>query len=111
MLNLFWIFEHITSGPFYGLLSVNFAHAKSYPETFGHLYSDLLAINVYQGANFALWSSFQVKFERVVNGLGGQKSSQMSISTWSNGFQCKNRKIVTYGVTGAKMVYFFGLKT
>ena len=36
-------------GPFYGLLSVNFAHAKSYPETFGHLYSDLLAINVYQG--------------------------------------------------------------
>ena len=28
---------------------------------------------------FALWSSFQVKFERVVNGLGGQKSSQGSI--------------------------------
>ena len=25
---------------------------------------------------FALWSSFQVEFERVVNGLGGQKSSQ-----------------------------------
>ena len=48
MLNLFWIFEHITSGPFYGPLSVNFAHAKSYPETFGHLYSDFLAINVYQ---------------------------------------------------------------
>ena len=41
-------------------------------------------------SNFALWSSFQVKFERVVNGLGGQKSSQMSILTWSNGFQCKN---------------------
>ena len=30
-------------------------------------------------SNFALWSSFQVKFERVVNRLGGQKSSQMSI--------------------------------
>ena len=30
-------------------------------------------------SNFALWSSFQVKFEWVVNGLGGQKSSQMSI--------------------------------
>ena len=29
-------------------------------------------------SNFALWSSFQVKFERVLNGLGGQKSSQMS---------------------------------
>ena len=28
---------------------------------------------------FALLSSFQVKFERVVNGLGGQKSSQGSI--------------------------------
>ena len=49
MLNLFWIFEHITGGPFYGPLSVNFAHAKSYPETFGHLYSDFLAINAYQG--------------------------------------------------------------
>ena len=30
-------------------------------------------------SNFALWSSFQVKFERVINGLGGQKSSQGSI--------------------------------
>ena len=29
--------------------------------------------------NFALWSSFQVEFERVVNDLGGQKSSQGSI--------------------------------
>ena len=29
--------------------------------------------------NFALWSSFQVEFERVVNRLGGQKSSQGSI--------------------------------
>ena len=28
---------------------------------------------------FALWSSFQVKFERVINRLGGQKSSQGSI--------------------------------
>ena len=43
MLNLFWIFEHITGGPFNGPLSVNFA------QTFGHLYSDFLAINVYQG--------------------------------------------------------------
>ena len=30
-------------------------------------------------SNFSLWSSFQVEFERVVNGLGGQKSSQGSI--------------------------------
>ena len=29
--------------------------------------------------NFALWSSFQVEFEGVVNALGGQKSSQDSI--------------------------------
>ena len=28
---------------------------------------------------FCTWSSFQVEFERVVNGLGGQKSSQGSI--------------------------------
>ena len=30
-------------------------------------------------SNFALWSSFLVKFERVVNGLVGQKSCQLSI--------------------------------
>ena len=29
--------------------------------------------------NFVLWSSFQVEFERVINGLGGQKSSHGSI--------------------------------
>ena len=49
MLKLFWIFEHITIEPLNGPLSVNFAHAKSYPETFGHLYFEFLAINVYQG--------------------------------------------------------------
>ena len=49
MLNLFWIFEHITTGPLNGLLSVNFAHQKSLMKTFGHLYFDFLAINVYQG--------------------------------------------------------------
>ena len=30
-------------------------------------------------SNFALWSSFKVIFERVVNGLGGQNCSQLSI--------------------------------
>ena len=30
-------------------------------------------------SNFALLSSFQVKFERVVNGLGGQISHHLSI--------------------------------
>ena len=30
-------------------------------------------------SNFALFSSFQVKFERVVNGLGGEKSYHRSI--------------------------------
>ena len=49
MLNLLWNFEHIAGGPFNAPLSVNFAHAKSSLKTFGHLYSDFLAINVYQG--------------------------------------------------------------
>ena len=57
--------------------------------------------------NFALWSSFQVEFERVVNGLGGQKSSQGSILIWSNGIQCKNRKKIYQRLTGAKRMYFF----
>ena len=61
--------------------------------------------------NFALWSSFQVEFERVVNGLGGQKSSQGSILIWSNGIQCKNRKIFYQRLTGVKKMYFFGSKT
>ena len=30
-------------------------------------------------SNFALLSLFQVKFERVINGLEGQKSNQLSI--------------------------------
>ena len=62
-------------------------------------------------SNFALWSSFQVEFERVVNGLGGQKSSQGSIFIWYNGIQCKNRKCFYWRVTGAKKMYFFGSKT
>ena len=49
MHNLFWIFEHITAGPLNGPLSVNFAHWKSSTKTFGHLYFDFLAINIYQG--------------------------------------------------------------
>ena len=49
MLNLFWIFDHITAGPLNGPLSVNFAHGKNSPKTFGHLYFAFLAINVYQG--------------------------------------------------------------
>ena len=40
-------------------------------------------------SNFALWSSFQVKFERVVNGLGGQK------------FQVKFERVVN-GLGGQK---------
>ena len=51
--------------------------------------------------NFALWSSFQVEFERIINGLGGQKSSQGSVWIWSNGIQCKNWKIFYWRVTGA----------
>ena len=49
MHNLFWILEHITAGPLNGPLSVNFAHGKSYPKNFGHLYFDFLAINICQG--------------------------------------------------------------
>ena len=40
--------------------------------------------------NFALWSSFQVEFERVVNGLGGQKSSQQSCTCILSGSQLKS---------------------
>ena len=82
MLNLFWIFEHITGGALIGLLSVNFAHAKSSPETFGHLYSDFLVISVYQGVKicnlkwfcfwFLIWSiGFRVMTARVILTLDG----------------------------------------
>ena len=47
LLNLFWIFEHITAGPFNGLLSATFSHGKSSPKTFGHLYFEFLGINVH----------------------------------------------------------------
>ena len=50
---------------------------------------------------FCTFSSFQVEFERVVNGLGGQKSSQGSIKVWSIRIQCKNRKFFYWRVTGA----------
>ena len=53
---------------------------------------------------------FQVEFERVVNGLGGQKSSQGLTLIWSNGIQCKNRKIFYQRVTGPKKIYFLGPK-
>ena len=61
-------------------------------------------------SNFSLLSSFQVKFERVVNGSGGQKSYQRSILTWSMGMQCENRKVFTWGLTGVNYVYFLGPK-
>ena len=48
-------------------------------------------------SNFAFLSSFQVNFEKVVNGLGGQKSYQSSILTWSKGIQCENRKSLILG--------------
>ena len=34
MLNLFWIFEYVTSGPFAGPLSVNFTHVKKVQRRF-----------------------------------------------------------------------------
>ena len=34
MLNLFWIFEYVTSGPFAGLLSVDFTHVKKVQRRF-----------------------------------------------------------------------------
>ena len=41
---------------------------------------------------FCTLFSFWLRFQWVVNGSGGQKSSQGSILIWSNGIQCKNRK-------------------
>ena len=42
-------------------------------------------VKLTSNSNFVLLSSFQVKFERIVNGIGGQKSHQRSILTWSMG--------------------------
>ena len=39
------------------MLSLNFAHAKSCLKTFGHLYSDFLAINDYQGVKYVIKNS------------------------------------------------------
>ena len=61
-------------------------------------------------SNFALWSSFQVQFERVVNGLGGQKAAQLSISTWSSGIQCKNKKFLSRESQEWKTCTFLGPK-
>ena len=55
---------------------------------FGHARAADVVTEIMQ----ALENVFQVKFERFVNGLGGQKSAQLSISTWSSGIQCKNKK-------------------
>ena len=46
---------------------------------------------------FALWSSFPVKLERVINELGGQKICSVVNQTWSSGIQCKNRKFCYLG--------------
>ena len=41
---------------------------------------------------FCTFFSFWLQFERVVNGSGGQKCGQGSISIWSNGIQCKKKQ-------------------
>ena len=46
---------------------------------------------------FCTLFSFQLQYQWVVNGSGGQKSSQGSIYIWSNGIQCKNRKFFFRG--------------
>ena len=53
-------------------------------------------------------SSFQVKFERVINGLGGQKITSLEISTWSMGIQCENWKM---GAHRSKKHVFLGSKS
>ena len=50
LLNLFWIFEYITDGPFAGPLSANFLDVKKVQQkTFGHLYFDFWVQNQYKG--------------------------------------------------------------
>ena len=61
-------------------------------------------------SNFALWSSFQVKFERVVNGLGGQKSSQMSSKHGLMGSSAKTGKLVPMESQEQKRCTFLGSK-
>ena len=48
---------------------------------------------------------------RVKYGLGCQISYQLSIWTWSIRFKCANWKYFMWGLTGAKNMYFFGLKS
>ena len=54
-------------------------HIRASKGTFQFFFVDGSMANLHFSSIFALWSSFQVKFERVVNGLGAQKSSQGSI--------------------------------
>ena len=57
--------------------------------------------------NFALWSSFQLEFERVVNGLGGQKSSQAQSKYGLMGSSAKTGKIFI----GGSQEHFFASET
>ena len=38
LLNLFWIFEYVTTGPFAGPLSVDFTHVKKIEQRFSAIY-------------------------------------------------------------------------
>ena len=65
----------------------------------GHIRASKGALKIL--VKFFTLFSFWLQFQWVINQLGGQKSSLHSISIWSNGIQCKNRKKKFLRITGA----------
>ena len=61
-------------------------------------------------SNFALWSSFQVKFERVINGLGGQKPLRAQSNYGLMESSAKTGKFFIRGSQEQKTYTFLGPK-
>ena len=64
-----------------GLMSLMICrgHIRASKSTFHFFVVNGSMGNLMAKSNFALLSSFQIEFERVINGLGGQKLYQRSI--------------------------------
>ena len=68
---------------------------------------DISMIEFTSNSKFSILLSLQVIFERVVNGLGGQKSYKIIefIETRSIWIQCENSKIYTWHLTATNNLY------
>ena len=60
-------------------LMIGRGHVRASKGTFEIFFCLTVLWQIIIKSNFVLWSSFKVTFERVVNGLGGQNYSQLSI--------------------------------